>query len=160
MGEGIAGGEDRVLEVFKNAAMECIGPALRGSRDIGDAAKLGVVVATADAYLRDGVERGKELVDRAAVLDTDAADAIDGVGHERGRGAIDNQVIVVIDLDPGLGAERVDGAGGAGGTRVDGYWKLGELTAGFGFRKIGDIGGDHPRRSSLDHDSFGGCTEF
>src|ERR1700722_14739988 len=103
MGEGIAGSEHRVLQVFKNATVECIGPALGGSGDIGDAAELRVVVATADAYFRDGVERGKKLVDRSAVLDRDATDAIDGVGHEGGGSAIDNQVVVIVDLYTRLG---------------------------------------------------------
>ena len=94
--------------------MQNVGPTLRGSRDVRDAAELGVVIASADTYLRDGVEGGEEFVDRAAVLDADAADAVDGVGHEGGRGAVDNQVIVVIDLNPGFGAECVDGAGRAG----------------------------------------------
>src|ERR1700733_14390701 len=119
MGKRIPGGEYRVLQVFEDAAMKSIGPALRGGGDVGDAAELSVVVTTADAYFRDGVEGREKLVDGAAVLHADAADAVDGVGHQCGGGAIYNQVIVVIYLDAGLGAERVNGAGGSCGAGID-----------------------------------------
>ena len=55
------------------------------------------------------------------------------------------QVAAVVGLHAGLGGQRGDGAGGAGGARVDGHRKLDQFVADLGLGQIGDIGGDDGR---------------
>ena len=104
----------------------------------------------------DGIEGGKQLVDRAAVLDVDAADAVDGVRHQCRSVPSITRLFVVIHLHAGFGTERIDRAGRAGGAGVNGHREGGEFKASLGFREVGYIGRDHSRSRVLDRNGLRG----
>ncbi len=153
--ERVASIHGGVLQILEDASMVGAAAGLRDGGDVGDTGELRIVVGLADPDLLNGVERREHLVDRARVLNTNAADAVDGDAEQGGRRAHDVEVAAVVGLNAGLGGEGVDGTGRAGGTRVDRNRKTHQFRSKFGLRKVRDLGGDDVLRGLFDGHGLG-----